>query len=499
MDALQIIKNSLYRGRIKTLSISEIRTFIDNDTTSSRKLNAKIGRNYYEGKHDILNYRMFYYDADGVLTEDKYRTNSRICHPFFTELVDQLTQHILSFTENPIQAVNTAEGLQDELNAYFNEDFWSETADLLTDVESQGFGYMYAYKDENNRLKFQCADSMGVVEIRAKDTDDGAQYVIYWYVDRIKKNNKTVKKIQVWDKNQITYYVQDEKGAITLDENAELNPRPHIVYTKNNKLYGGALGYIPFWKLSNNRKETSGVMPIKSLIDDYDLMECGLTNNIQDFDTPLHVIKGYEGDNLDELQQNLKTKKIIGVDENGGVEVKTIDIPFSARKTKADEDEKNIYRFGMGLNTAGLKDSNATTNIGIKMAYTLLDLKADKLERRLKAFLKNIIDIVLREINAERGTAYQEKDVYFDFTRDTLINEQENTQIDLTNAQEQQARITTLLNVMQSAPTEQVRRDICEVMGWDWEKVKDKFPSAEEPAEDTENALQKLNEVETVE
>lgn len=52
--------------------------------------------------------------------------------------------------------------------------------------------------------------------------------------------------------------------------------------------------------------------PIKGLIDDYDIMQCGLSNNLKDFDTPLYVVKGFQGDNLDELQQNLKTKKIVG-------------------------------------------------------------------------------------------------------------------------------------------------------------------------------------------
>ena len=56
----------------------------------------------------------------------------------------------------------------------------------------------------------------------------------------------------------------------------------------------------------------------KRQIDDYDMMECGISNNLADFDTPLHVVSGFQGDNLDELQQNLKTKKIIGVDEGGG-------------------------------------------------------------------------------------------------------------------------------------------------------------------------------------
>ena len=69
-------------------------------------------------------------------------------------------------------------------------------------------------------------------------------------------------------------------------------------------------------------------------------MECGISNNLADFDTPLHVVTGFQGDNLDELQTNLKTKKILGVDEGGGVEVKTVDIPYQARKAKADEDEK---------------------------------------------------------------------------------------------------------------------------------------------------------------
>lgn len=34
-----------------------------------------------------------------------------------------------------------------------------------------------------------------------------------------------------------------------------------------------------------------------------------LSNNLIDFDTPIHVVKGFQGDNLEELQTNLKTKK----------------------------------------------------------------------------------------------------------------------------------------------------------------------------------------------
>jgi len=479
------------------LKPSDIKRFIDDDLTSERKLNAKVGKRYYEGEHDILNYRLFYYDADGNLQEDKYRTNAKIPHPFFTELVDQLVQHMLSFNENPIRAKNTAEGLQEHLDTYFDEDFWSETAELLTETYSQGFGYMYAYKSADDRIKFECADSMGVVEVRAKDTDDGCEYVIYWYIDRIEKGQKTIKRIQVWDDKNVYYFVEDGEGKIIEDGSAELNPRPHIVYEDKGKLYGASLGFIPFWRLDTCRKQTSGLKPIKALIDDYDLMQCGLTNNIQDFDTPIHVIKGYEGNDLNELQQNLKTKKIIGVDSEGGIDIKTIEIPYEARKTKAEQDEKNIYRFGMGLNSAGLKDTNATTNMAIKMAYTLLDLKADKLERRLKAFLRTLVNIVIDEINKKYKTGYKSSDVYFDFKRHVIVNDQEVAQVEYAKAQTQKMKVDNLLNLISVAPEEQIKRDLCEIMEWDYEKIKDLFPDLTNPIEDTLNAESVLNGVET--
>ena len=50
----------------------------------------------YEGDHDIREYRMFYFNADGKLVEDKTRSNVKISHPFFTELVDQEVQYMLS-------------------------------------------------------------------------------------------------------------------------------------------------------------------------------------------------------------------------------------------------------------------------------------------------------------------------------------------------------------------------------------------------------------------
>lgn len=476
------------------LSTEEIKRFITDDSTSEKKAFARKGQAYYEGDHDIKQYRLFYYNADGELVEDKTRSNIKIPHPFFTELVDQAVQYILSGKDGFIKSDNPE--LQAELDSYFNdnEDFTAELSEVITGCQAKGFEYMYAYKNEYNRLSFMCADSIGVVEVRDKDTDDGCAYVIYWYIDRIDKGNKKIKRIQVWDAETVYYYVQSNDGEIKKDDAEKINPKPHTLYKKEGDaaIYYKGFGFIPFFRLDNNKKQFSSLKTVKNLIDDYDLMASSLSNNLVDFDTPIHVVKGFQGDNLDELQTNLKTKKIIGVDEDGGVEVKTVDVPYQAREAKLNLDEKNIYRFGMGLNTAGLKDTAATTNIAIKAAYSLLDLKCSKLEIRLKQFLRKIIKVVIAEINDQNGTDYQMKDVYIDFEHEIMSNAQENAQIKLTEAQAKQAEINTLLSLAAQLDNETLMQLICDQLDIDYEDIKDKLPIPDEAynaAQDAQNVL----------
>lgn len=475
------------------LTESEIIRFMEEDISSDKKRFAKVGQKYYEGEHDIRNYRLYYYNADGQLVEDKTRSNIKISHPFFTELVDQEVQYMLSGKEGFVKS-NIPE-LQNELDDYFNEneDFTSELYEVLTGAITKGFEYMYAYKTVDDKIGFQCADSLGVVEVRAKDTQDGCDYVIYWFVDKITKNNKKIKRIQVWDKNQTYFYVQEEEGKLELDASQEINPRPHTLYTKGNdgQLYYENFGFIPFFRLDNCKKQFSGLKSVKELIDDYDLMSCGLSNNLQDASEYLVVVSGFQGDSMEELIQNSKTKKHIGVDEGGGVDFKTVDVPYDARKTKLELDEKNIYRFGMGFNSAQMGDGNIT-NIVIKSRYALLDLKCNKLEIRLRQFLRKILKVVLKEINDNNGTDYQQKDVYFAFEREVMTNASDNAQIEKTDAETEQVRINTLLDLASTLDQETIIQNICDVLDIDYEEIKDKLPNEED---DLANAQTELGNV----
>ena len=466
------------------LSVDEIKKFIEADAQSKQKQFARVGVRYYEGDHDIRECRIFFIDSDGKLQEDKTKSNIRISHPFFRLLVDQQAQYMLSghggFVKSDIPE------LQTELDAYFNENesFFAELNSLLSGAVAKGWEYMYAYKDENDRTAFQTADSIGVVEVREKETDDGCAYIIRCFIDRFSKDNKAIKRIQVWDDKQTWFYCQEGMGGIVPDDSISPNPRPHILYKKDGdeNTYYDDYGMIPFFRLDNGKKRSSGLKPIKDLIDDYDLMNAGLSNNIQDTNEALYVVKGFQGDNLDELMVNIKAKKHIGVDDDGGVDIKTVDIPVEARKTKMEVDEKNIFRFGQGVNTEALKDTSATTSIAIKSAYANLDLKCDGLQPFLLQFLRKLLKLVLEEINDTNGTDYEQKDVYFDFEREIITNAQENAQIDLIKAQEQQTRVTTILNTAAQLGPELSMQLLCEALELDYDDVKEKLPAQEENA-----------------
>ncbi len=457
------------------LSKLDIAKFISDDFYSKQKQNARKGQEYYEGKHDILNYRLFYFNSDGLLREDRYRSNVKIPHPFFTEIVNQAVQYIFSDT-NVVKSDNPQ--LQKYLDGYFNsnECFTDTLSELMTGCMAKGTEYLYMYRNADGRLAFQCVDSLSITEVPAENNDDNRDYLIYCWNDTTDKGKRKVKRIQVWDSDSVHYFVQSENGVVTEDISQPSSTQPHIVLSDNSgDMFYDSFGFIPFFRLDNNKSRRSDLWVIKELIDDYDLMASSLSNNLIDFDMPLYAVTGFEGDSLDELQQNLKSKKIVGLEEGGGVEVKTVDVPYQARQTKLQLDEKNIYRFGMGLNIDGLKDTAATTNIAIKAAYSLLDLKCSKLEMKLKAFMRRIVKPVIAEINQMHGKNFSDDEVWFDFRHEVMSNAYENAQIEKLSAEENQIKIQTVLEVSDILDDETLVRSICSCLDVDYDRVSEKI------------------------
>ena len=94
--------------------------FVNRVIDRPKKQFARVADRYYEIEHDILNKRIFYIDQHDNLVEDTMAANNQIPHAFFTELIDQKVQYLLS---KDIQFETENDKLKKRLKDYIDEDF----------------------------------------------------------------------------------------------------------------------------------------------------------------------------------------------------------------------------------------------------------------------------------------------------------------------------------------------------------------------------------------
>ncbi|WP_270319384.1 phage portal protein [Lactococcus petauri] len=450
---------------------SGIKQAIKNNADSDSLKKAKEGVRYYNYDHDILQNRIMYVDSNNILREDKYASNLNIQHPFLPELIDQKVQVLLA---NPLEIEVDDPEFKRHLESYYDEDFQVFLDDLLTNGSQMGFEYAYARTTSENRLTFQIADGLKVIPIY--DNNNTVVRLLRYYTDEILKDGKKVKVnyAEMYDKSKVWYFIEkDKEEGYKLDVSKTPNPAPHVLAINDDgELAGFGYGVIPFYRYKNNQKERTDLEPIKALIDDYDLMSTFLSNNLQDFADAIYVVKGFEGDNLDKLRFNLKNKKTVGVGENGSVDVKTVNVPVEGRKTKMQMDKEAIYKFGFGFDTSQIADSNGSvTNVVIKAGFSLLNMKVNKTEVRLRAFLKWANNLVVQDINRLNGTDYNPDDVGFIIEREMLINEKDLVDNEKTEADKRSIEVQTLLAAAPLLPDDKVLKMICEIYELDYDEI----------------------------
>lgn len=455
-----------------------LKAAIKADLESSAKKKAREGVAYYKGEHEILNNRIFYINDDGELVEDKHASNIRIPHEFFTEIVDQKVQYLLS---NPLEFEVTTEDetFKERLEEYYNEDFQLFLQEMLEGSSQKGHEYAFLRTTSEDKITFQVADSLGVFYVY--DEDNAPARLVRYYDKTIIKENKevTLHKAEVWSDKQVWFFEAEGEKDYAPDPEYVINPRPHIL-AKNEKgeIAGRDYEALPFHKLENNKYGRTDLEPIKALIDDYDLMNAYLSNNLQDFTEAIYVVKGFMGDDLSKLRQNIKAKKTVATGEGGDVDIKTVEIPVEGRKTKMDLDKENIYKFGMAFDSSQVGDGNIT-NIVIKSRYALLNMKANKAEARLKVLLKWANEMVVKDINRRNGTSYKPEDVKFELVRETMVNESDIVNDAKIEAETKQIMVETILAAALKLDDDSVLQQLCEQFDLDWEEVKKKLEQQE--------------------
>lgn len=460
----------------------------NNYSSQEPTLRAIEGQAYYNGQHEILKNRIFYVNDNGVLCEDTHASNIKIPHMFHTELVDQKIQYLLSEGIDVVPCDDADTKLKDALGDYFNPQWALTIQELAEGASIKGFEDVFARTTSEDKLVFQITDSLMCVPV--SDDFGNVQRVVRFYEDDeyISEQDKTitVKHAEVWTEDEVYFYIVPPKesgNAYKLDDGVEINPRQHVIALadivddspdaeEQARLMGRSYGRLPFYRLYNNKNRTGDLVPIKELIDDYDIINAFLSNNLQDFSEAIYVVNGFKGDDLSKLRQNIKAKKAVGVAQGGTFDVKTFDIPHEARKAKLDIDEANIYRFGMGFNVQDIGTGNMT-NVNIMSHYTRLSMKANKLLVRLEAMLQWQAEMVCEDM-ARRGLGtWTPNDFEFKIEPTVIANESDKITDAKTKEETKQLALQTVLLAEPNLDEDTVLDLIAEIMDIDAEDVRD--------------------------
>jgi len=353
---------------------------ISNDLISEFKLNANDGQLYYIRKNTYIA------NIEKDRKNNLWATNHKCGSGFFKKIVDQKINYLLGKKV----IVNNAENC----NKIF--DINNIIKKAAKEASKKGVSWLHAYIDNNGDLQIKIIDALECIPIYDTEYEDELIQMIRYYNMHVIVNNekKIRKKVELWDKEKVTFYMEDDEGNYYFDYQVEENPRYNYrVNTtlsdniKSTEYFGW--GKVPFVALWNNDDKINDLIAIKQDIDLYDVMKSDFGNNIDRFQDSILTVYGYSAESYEKFLNNFKRHGVAEIDEKGSLNWLTLDIPIEARKTFLEIIRDDIFEFGQAVDTRRAADSN-TTNVVIKSRYADLDLKADDLEAEVTMAIKKV-------------------------------------------------------------------------------------------------------------
>lgn len=401
---------------------------IDDDLSSSEKIEMTDGVNYYEGKNTFINERKREYYLDKKRFEDFTKPNNKVAHGFLKILIDQTVAYLVG--NKP--TINFNDNVFADRSDYIvNDKFYDMLTEWVKGGCEKGVEWLHPHVDANGEFNYVITDARQIIPIYDTKFKNSLVGVIRYYPVYVYNNEggrEERYKAEWWDDVQVEFYEQDQNGHFVPDREEQINPRYHFLKENTaveNSLEAVSWGRVPFVKLNNNPEQIPDLRWIKSMIDDYDLNVSDFSNALAEIAEFIYVLRGYEGTNLNEFVKNLKEKHAIKVDTEGGVDALKPEISKDARDTHLDRLEENIYIFGQGVNPNTDKFGNAPSGIALKFMYLLLDLKSGIKERQTEKAIKEFMWFVAEYYKIKESLTFDSNNIDVTFNKRMIINELE--------------------------------------------------------------------------
>jgi len=238
---------------------------------------------------------------------------------------------------------------------------------------------------------------------------DQAQYAMRAYPVVVKEGDTKVERWRVewYDSEYVTFFIEDRRGEFVLDPSKEDNPLPHL------------FDFVPLMEFVNNEEALGDFEKVEDLIDAYDRLVSDVQNEIEEFRLAYLLFVGGAPD-ADEIKKFRQTGAV-EVPEDGDVRFLTKDIIDTVIENHKRTLNDNIYKFS-GTVDMSSEAFSGTSASGESRKWRMLALenKCSVKERKFSKALRRMFEVIASAWQ-KKGYAIDHTEVSWDFKRNVPL------------------------------------------------------------------------------
>lgn len=382
-------------------NIEVIKDLIKNKAYTYRKYinQCKEASRYYENENDIVNQGARGRDAGPLRNAD-----NRIPRNYHGLLVNQKAAYLFSA---PPLFDTTDKVINQKIADILGDSYAKICKDLCVNASNHTVAWLHYWINDNGNFSYAVVDSEQIIPVYCSDLDHALIAVLRTYRDTDFSTGKEISVWEYWDHEKCySYYRKNNTVSSTgLMEYPVFSSVLDDDTAEASNIYEHGWGRVPFIPFYNNNIATNDLKNIKPLIDAYDKVFSGFLNDLEDIQEIIFVLSGYGGADKKEFINDLKTYKMIKLDDDGGdggtgVNTLTINIPIEARDKFLEMTRKAIFEQGQGVDPDPQKFGN-TSGEALKYLYSLLELKAGLMETEFKQGFGELVRVICQYLGVE--------------------------------------------------------------------------------------------------
>ncbi|MGG4344937.1 phage portal protein [Paenibacillus lautus] len=380
------------------------------------------GEQYYKNKPDIVKRKRLAVGESGALEPVNNLANNKLVNGFTRKLVDQKVGYLLS---KPMSVQTENEDYQDRLNKIFDKKFMRQIQTLGKNAINGGLAWLHPYYDDQGNLTFMIIPTIQCIPFWQDTAHTELSAMIRFYQVEVYEGTKQVQytKYEWWDENGVRMFVDSGNGIVPDVEAGVV--RPHIVVKKSGGLEQGYnWEKVPFIAFKYNDDELPLLSQIKSLVDDYDKQKSDNSNNLEDLPNSIYKVTNYGDVDGASFRKNIALYRVVFVGSDGDVDTVNIEINTEAYKNHQEQNRKDIYEFGRGVDTQA-DNFGSASGVALKFLYADLDMDCNIIETEFQAALEQLMWFINTDLKNKNEGDFFNEEVTFIFNRDIIINETE--------------------------------------------------------------------------